>query len=107
MEIVGLEINGVHFLPYRGKDNSSGYYRSFMCYCINNYFDRIIMTPKLNSYFSLAPNDPIFGAAVFYKKIEGYHGVCFSMHKSTSQKIGIIYQIARLLRIEVFVHTYE
>ena len=107
MEIVGVEINGMRFLPYRGKDNSSGYYRSFMCFCINNYFDRIIMTPQLNHYFSLAPNDPEFGMDVFYKTIQGYNGMYFSMHRGTSEKIKIMYKIAALLRIGLFVHTLE
>ena len=108
MEIVGVEINGVRFLPYRGKDNSSGYFRSFMHYCIDRYFDRIIMNESLNEWFSLIPNDPIFKGDLHYNyTIEGYHGMFFSMHTGTSTKINRIKSIARTLRIEVFVHVIE
>ncbi len=107
MEIVGIAINDVRYPPYHGIDNSTGYFRSFMYHCINNYFDRIIMTPKLNHWFSLAPNDPEFGAAVRYKRIEGCNGVYFSTHNGTVQKIKLIYQIAAILRMDVLVHTHE
>jgi hypothetical protein len=108
MEIVGIEINGVHFLPYRGKDNSSGYFRSFMCYCIRNYFDRIIMNESLNKWFSLIPNDPVFGKDLNYNNlIEEHYGMFFSIHLNTATKKKRIEDIAKKLRIEVFVHTLE
>jgi hypothetical protein len=107
MEIVGVEINGVHFLPYVKNDDSTGYYRAFMHYCINNYFDMIIMTPELNRRFSLAPNDPVFGADIRFRRIKGHHKMYYSTIYNNLVKEMIIYQIARLLRIDVFVHTIE
>ena len=107
MEIVGIAINDVRYLPFRGTDNSSGYYRSFMNYCIDNYFDRIIMTPELNHWFSLAPNDPELGSGVFYGRIEDHHGVHYSTHNGTAQKIRNINKIGELLRIDVLIHIFE
>ncbi len=65
------------------------------------------MIPELNTLFSPAPNDPVFGRDVFYDTIEGYYGIYFSTHKGTSAKIKIMNKIARLLRIDLFVHTLE
>ena len=107
MEIVGIAIDDVRYLPFRGKDDSTGYFRSFMNYCIDNYFDRIIMTPELNKWFNLAPNDPVFGAAVGYNRIQGHNGVYYSTHNGTEQKVRIINKIGELLRIDVLVHIFE
>lgn len=105
MEIYGVEIDGVHFLPYRGKDNSTGYFEAFMCYCINNYFDRIIMSPELNKKFSTTPYDPMFRDAIIYGAVKGYNGLFFSTRNGNLQKRNIMYRIADLLNIDLFVHT--
>lgn len=107
MDIVGISINDVRYLPYMGKDDSTGYFRSFMNFCIDYCFDRIIMTPELNRFFSLAPNDPVFGAAVGYNRITSHNGVYYSTHNGTEQKVRIINQIGEILRIDVLVHLYE
>ena len=107
MDIVGITINDIRHLPYQGKDDSTGYFRSFMNFCIDNCFDRIIMTPELNKWFSLAPNDPVFGAAVGYNKITGHHGMYYSTYNGTKQKVRIINKIGELCRIDVLVHLYE
>ena len=107
MDIVGIAINDVRYLPYQGKDDSTGYFRSFMNFCIDNCFDRIIMTPELNQWFSLAPNDPIFGASIGYRRITGHNGMYYKTQLGTEQKVGIINQIGELCRIDVFVHLYE
>ena len=105
MDIVGIEINGVHFLPYRGQDDSTGYFRAFMYYCINNYFDLIIITPELSNKFSLVGNDPVFGQAIRYNRVECFNGVYFSTLNGNERKERIMYNIASLLGIELFVHT--
>lgn len=107
MDIVGIAINDVRYLPYWGRDDSTGYFRSFMNFCIDNCFDRIIMTPELNRWFSLASNDPVFGRAVFYNRIDGHNGVYYSTYNGTEQKVRIINQIGELCRIDVLVHLYE
>jgi len=105
MEIVGVEINGVHFLPYRGKDNSTGYYRAFMYYCIFHFYGRILFTPGTEKYFSPAINDPMFKAAIGYNKVEGFFGLYYSTYNGNEVKERRMYEIAKLLRIELFVHT--
>ena len=107
MQIVGIEINGIPFLPYHGKDNTTGYFRIFMYYCIRRYFDRIIMTPELNKFFSLAPNDPMFGTAIAYKRVKGHYGMYYSTKYGNNQKIKRMLLIARLLEIDLFLHTIE
>ncbi len=107
MDIVGVAINDVRYLPYHGRDDSTGYFRSFMNFCIDNCFDRIIMNPELNQWFSLAPNDLAFGAAVGYNRITGHNGVYYSTHNGTEQKVRIINNIGAILRIDVLVHLYE
>ena len=71
------------------------------------YFDRIILTPELNHWFSLAPNDPELGSGVFYGRIDGHHGVHYSTHNGTEQKIRNINNIGELLNIDVLVHAFE
>lgn len=107
MEIVGVEIDGEIFLPYCGRDNSSGYFRSFMHFCIDYYFDRIIVNESLNNWFSLLQNDPIFGADLRYNVIEGHNGMYFSMHIDTMTKIERIDIIASKLQIDVFIHIID
>ncbi len=107
MVIVGIEINGEDFLPYSGGDNSSGYFRSFMHYCIDHYFDRIIMDALLSSWFCLIPNDPLFGADLNYNVIEEHNGIYFSMHLATKNKINRIDTISEKLRIDVFIHVID
>lgn len=107
MEIIGVEIDGIWFLPYKGDDNSTGYYRAFMYHVINRYFDRILMTPELNKYFSLAKNDPMFKAAITYNRVEGYRGVYYSTYNGNVQKERRMHAIAKLLRIDLFVHTSD
>jgi len=107
MKIEGVEIDGVHFLPYHGEDDSTGYFRSFMWFCINNYFVQIIMNPELNNKFSLAPNDPMFGVAIRHGRVEGYNGLFFSTLNGNVRKVRIMYSIAKTLRIDLFVHTSE
>jgi len=104
MEIIGIEFDG-YFLPYEDDGTSTAHYRSFMIYCINNHFPQIIMMPQLHRWFSLAQNDPVFGAAIHYKRVEGYNGIYFSTHNGTPQKIRNMYQIAEILRLDLFVHT--
>ena len=106
MEIVGVEINGVRYLPYVGINNSSGYFRSFMNYCIDRYFDRILMNPELNEFFSLAPNDPVFKSAITKRSVEEHNGMHYSMNNGTPEKIGIMVHISNLLTIDLFVHTW-
>jgi hypothetical protein len=65
------------------------------------------MTESLNNKFSLAPNDPVFGQSIFYNRVEGFNGVYFSTLSGNKRKLSIIKQIARILGIEVFVHTIE
>lgn len=107
MEILGVEINGIRFLPYKGEDNSTGYYRAFMYHVINRYFDRILMIPELNKYFSLAPNDPMFKAALKYNRVEGYRRVYYSTYNGNAEKKRRMYAIAKLLSIDLDVHTLE
>ena len=106
MEIVGVEVNDV-ILPYVREDNSSGHFRAFMYYCIDNYFDQILIIDSLKHEFSLIPDDPVFKRAVFYKKIEGYKGLYYSMYSGNEKKTSLIKKIARKLDIEVYVHTFE
>lgn len=90
-----------------GKDDSTGYYRSFMNFCIDNCFDRIIMTPELNQWFSLASNDPVFGAAVGYNRITGHNGVYYKTHMGPEQLLRNIYTIGEFCRLDVLVHIYD
>lgn len=106
MEIVGIEFDG-YFLPYEDDGTSTAHYRSFMIYCINNYFPQILMIPQLYRWFSLAPNDPVFGAGVRYNKVEGYNGIYFSTYNGTEQKIRNMYKIAGILHLDLFVHYIE
>lgn len=104
MEIIGIEFDG-YFLPYEDDGTSTAHYRSFMIYCIINHFPQILMLPQLHRWFSPAPNDPVFGAGVHYNRVEGYNGIYYSTHNGTAQKIRNIYQIAEILRLDLFVHT--
>lgn len=65
------------------------------------------MNPELNRWFSLAPNDPVFGAAVRYNRITDHNGIYYSTHNGTEQKVRIINQIGQILRIDVLVHIHE
>ena len=103
MEIIGIEFDG-YFLPYEDDGTSTAHYRSFMIYCINNHFPQIIMIPQLHRWFSLAQNDPVFGAAVRYNKVEGYNGIYYSTHNGTAQKVRNMYYIAEILQLDLFVH---
>lgn len=106
MEIVGIEFDG-YFLPYEDDGTSTAHYRSFMIYCINNYFPQIIMMPQLHRWFSPAQNDPVFGAAVKYNRVSGCNGIYYSTHYGTEQKIRNMYQIAEILQLDLFVHILE
>ena len=104
MKITGIEINN-EFLPYFEKDISSGYFRSFMNYCIDNYFDRIIINIELRKWFSLVANDPMFKSAYDKDCIQEHHDLYYSMNNSTAEKIGIMYHLANVIGIGLYVYT--
>ena len=106
MEIIGVEVNDV-ILPYVGNDNSTGHYRAFMQYCIDNYFDRIIISDTLQRRFRLTPNDPDFRRTIHYKRVEGHHGLYFSNWNGTIAKKRIIETIGEELGIDLFVHIFD
>ena len=105
MDISGLEINA-NYLPNNDKDTPTGYFCTFMKYCIDNYSDRILRTPELSQYFSLLPNDPVFKSAVARNCVVTHNNLHFSTNSSTAEKIGIMYHIANLLRIGLYVYTH-
>ncbi len=104
MEIVGIEVNG-DSIPFFEKNISSGYYRAFMNYCIDNYRLNIIMNQELNQWFSVIPNDPIFKSAFSKGCIQGHNFMYYSLNNSTPEKIGIMYHLANKLGIGLFVYT--
>ena len=65
------------------------------------------MTPELNYWFSLASNDPVFGAAVGYRRITGHNGVYYKTQLGIKQLIRNINMIAELCRIDVLIHLYD
>lgn len=106
MEIIGVEVNDA-ILPYVGKDNSTGYYRAFMRYCIDNHFASIIMSETLKKRFRLTPNDPDFRQSLYYKRVEGHNGLYFTTYNDNKGKERIMKTIGEELGIDLFVHTLE
>jgi hypothetical protein len=104
MEITGIEINA-EWVPHVGNENSSGYFRAFMFYCIDNYYDRIIMSNELKKWFSPIENDPMFKSAVQKGSVCGHNGLYFSLNNGTPDKIGIMYHIANMIGIGLYVYT--
>ena len=103
---MGVEVNDM-ILPYVGNDNSTGHYRAFMRYCIDNYFDRIIISDTLQKRFRLTPIDPDFKRAIYYDRVEGHNGLYFSNYLGIKSMKRIIESIGAELGIDMFVHTFE
>lgn len=106
MEIIGVEVNDM-ILPYVGNDNSTGHYRAFMQYCIDNHFASIIISDTLQKLFRFTPNDPDFKRSLVYKRVEGHNGLYFSNWNGTKRKKRLMESIGEELGIDMFVHTFD
>lgn len=107
MDIVGVEIND-SFLDLNGHGiTSTGHFRAFMCYCIDNYYEQIFVSDFFKKIFSQKYNDPMFGTANASNMVEHHNGLNFSIRYGNVSKIKRMKDIARALGFEVYVHTFE
>lgn len=104
MDIVHIEINN-EFIPFVGSDNPTGHFRAFMNYCIDNHLDQIVINPELRKWFSIIPNDPIFKSAFDRGSVSEHNQIYYSTNSGTPEKIGIMYHLANVLELGLYVST--
>jgi hypothetical protein len=105
MKIIGIEIDGVRYMQFDASQTPSWFFRCFMYYCIDNHLPQITIDDRFHEYFSMSPNDPIFGAAIGTSSLSEHNLMHFSTHNATPQKIGIMVHLANMLDIEFRVFT--
>lgn len=105
MEIAYIEINN-EILPYVGTNKPTGHFRAFMNYCIDNHFDSLMMEEELIKWFSNAPNDPIFKSAIQKGSVSEHNHIYYSTNNGTPEKIGIMYHLANVLELGLYVSTF-
>ena len=104
MKITGVIVNG---MPLIIPDNRSttGYFKAFMNYCIQNFPVLNNESNILRKHFKLDPNHPEFKQAIFYHRIVGYNGVNYSTYSNNERKKMIMEEIAEELRIDLRIMT--
>lgn len=105
MEVFGFEINGVRTMKFHTSQNPTWFFRRFMNFCIDNHLPQITIDERFQEFFSPAPNDPIFGAAIGTAALSEHNGIYYSTYNGTPQKIGIMVHLANLLDLEFHVFT--
>ncbi len=104
MKITGVIVNG---MPLIIPDNRSttGYFKAFMNYCIQNFPVLNNESNILRKHFKTDPNHPEFRQAIHYKRIVGYNGVFYSTYSNNQRKKLIMAEIAADLGINLNVIT--
>jgi hypothetical protein len=104
MKICGIVVNG---MPLIIPDNSSstGYFKAFMNYCIQNFPVTHLDSVVLNKYFKLDQNHPDFKQGIFYNRIVEYNGVFYSTYSNNQRKKLIMEAIAEDLGLNLRIIT--
>ena len=104
MKITGVVVNG---MPLIIPDNrvTTGYFKAFMNYCIQNFPVLNNESVVLSRHFKDRRDHPEFKQAVFYSRIVEYNGVFYSTYSNNERKKSIMEEIARDLVIDVRVMT--
>ncbi len=102
MKITGVVVNG---MPLIIPDNRSttGYFKAFMNYCIQNFPVLNNESNFLRKHFKSDPNHPEFRQAIHYKRIVGYNGIYYSTYSNNERKKMIMEEIARELGIGLLI----
>lgn len=102
MKITGVIVNG---MPLIIPDNRSttGYFKAFMNYCIQNFPVLNNESNILRKHFKSDPNHPEFRQAIHYKRIVGYNGIYYSTYSNNERKKMIMEEIARELGIGLLI----
>jgi len=90
---LNIEVNG-KLLFTDNNNNPTDCYMAFMKYTIDIHHKKITNSTILSKYFKSDSEDPAFGRAVFYNKIQTHQGYSFSTYQDTKSKVKIINEIA-------------
>jgi hypothetical protein len=88
-------------LKLTGKNTTTDRYKTFMNYCIENYFDAILNSAYLQRHFKQDPDNPDFGQGVHYNRIIGHNGLYYSTYQDSAKKERYIKEIAIELGLHV------
>ena len=104
MKITGVIVNG---MPLIIPDNRSttGYFKAFMNYCIQNFPVLNNDSSVLRKHFKSEPNHPEFKQAIFYHRVVGFNGVYYSTYSNNDRKKMIMEEIANELELGLRILT--
>lgn len=104
MKITGVVVYG---MPLIIPDNRSttGYFKAFMNYCIQNFHVLNNESVVLKRHFKDRSNHPEFKQAIFYHRIVGYNEVFYSTYSNNERKKMIMEEIAVELGINLRITT--
>ena len=104
MKITGVVLNG---MPLIIPDNRSttGYFKAFMNYCIQNFPVLNYESVVLKRNFKDRRDHPEFKQAIYYRRIVEYNGIFYSTYSNNERKKLIMEEIAGELGIDVRIIT--
>ena len=107
MQITGITIIKRIKLQNVENDNTTGFFKLFMEYCIDNHRNQIVNSEQLMKYFKLTGEYPNFNRAIHYDRVIEYNGLYYTDWLASKDKKRYIEKISEILQIETTISTVD
>lgn len=104
MRIVNVAVNGRNLVVF-DTNRAINYYRAFMEFCIDNYIHLRANHDEFKRIVKTSSDDPTFGRAIHYERINEYNNYFYSDWLSNKEKVRIMYRIANEIGIDLQVQV--